>query len=188
MPNVQRAKCVIIGDSMVGKTAVTQAFLFNGTKFPKNYIMTCGVDLNQKTVNIPDTDDIVELYLYDSSGKDVYTEFIQKIFKEPYMVCIVYDVTMETSLANCDRWFRLVKQMATSDGLPGIVLANKTDLQDRRVVSPKSGQDLAKTLKFQYFECSAKEMQGVEEPFFYLANEWHKLNGEKKRTADSSLE
>ena len=88
----------------------------------------------------------------------------------------------------------------------GVLIANKTDLDDRRRrVSPKVGHELATQLGLVYFECSAKDFQGmffsllmndiqkiyswkintnvihrnhlflgVENPFYYLANEWHK--------------
>ena len=58
--------------------------------------------------------------------------------------------------------------------VPGVLVATKADLRDRRTVSPKSGSDMASQLGMQYFECSSKDHEGVEEPFFYLANEWHK--------------
>ncbi len=35
---------------------------------------TSGVDLAVKVVNIPDTDTAVELYLYDTSGADLYSQ------------------------------------------------------------------------------------------------------------------
>lgn len=57
----------------------------------------------------------------------------------------------------------------------GILVANKTDLEDRRIVSPKVGAELAAQLGLMYFECSAKDFKDVENPFYFLANEWHKI-------------
>ena len=51
--------------------------------------------------------------------------------------------------------------------------------EDRRVVSPKVGSELAQQLGLMYFECSAKTFQGVDNPFYYLANEWHTIHQEK---------
>ena len=36
-----------------------------------------------------------------------------------------------------------------------MLLANKTDLDQRRVVSPKEGKELAMSKGLEYFECSA---------------------------------
>ena len=63
--------------------------------------------------------------------------------------------------------------------LTGVLVANKTDLVERRVVPPKMGSELAQQLGLMYFECSCKDYSGVEEPFFYLANEFHKTYSEK---------
>ena len=57
----------------------------------------------------------------------------------------------------------------------GVVIANKTDLDEtRRRISPKMGHEAATKLGMTYFECSAKEHKGIDEPFYFLANEWHK--------------
>ena len=37
----------------------------------------------------------------------------------------------------------------------GVLIANKVDLDTRRVISPKKGQELANNNKLEYFECSA---------------------------------
>jgi GTPase SAR1 family protein len=39
MSNILRTKCVIVGNSTVGKTALTKMFLSDGREFPKNYNM-----------------------------------------------------------------------------------------------------------------------------------------------------
>ena len=70
----------------------------------------------------------------------------------------------------------LPRKLGSTKSNSQVLLANKADLTERRVVPPKIGLDMATQLQLQYFECSAKDHTGVEEPFFYLANEWHKLH------------
>ncbi|ERE84435.1 putative intraflagellar transport protein 27 like protein [Cricetulus griseus] len=53
------AKCILAGDSAVGKTALVQMFRSDGTHFQKNYTLTTGVDLVVKTVPVLDTNDSV---------------------------------------------------------------------------------------------------------------------------------
>ncbi|XP_075725736.1 uncharacterized protein LOC119179688 isoform X1 [Rhipicephalus microplus] len=79
MANLLRVKCAVIGDAAIGKTALIQVFLHDRSYFPKNYSMTTGVTLSVGKVNIPDTKDAVELYLYDCSGKEVYLDFVQEL-------------------------------------------------------------------------------------------------------------
>ena len=58
-------KCALLGDAAVGKTAIAQALVSDGTQFPKNYSMTTSLKLNQKTMEIPNSDDEVCLILFD---------------------------------------------------------------------------------------------------------------------------
>ena len=38
---ILRCKLVVVGDSCVGKTAITQVFQSDGATYPKNYMMVC---------------------------------------------------------------------------------------------------------------------------------------------------
>ncbi|PSN37926.1 Intraflagellar transport protein 27 [Blattella germanica] len=187
MSNILRTKCAIVGDSTVGKSALTHMFLSDGREFPKNYNMTFGVDLSVKTIAIPDSNDIVEMFIYDSSGRDLYIDCLTKYWHVPNILMAVFDVTSEISLESVCRWVALVRsampQKAASN-TPGVLFGNKTDMAERRVVSPKAGAAMAEKLGLTYFEGSAKENQGIEEPFFLLAHEWHKLYMEKKTSFD----
>jgi len=84
----------------------------------------------------------------------------------------------EDTLPSAKEWVEKLRK-SNSTNIPGVLLAAKADLGDRRVVSPKAGSEMAAALGLQYFESSAKDQTGVEEPFFYLANEWHKVHGEQ---------
>ena len=53
------------------------------------------------------------------------------------------------------------------DKVIGVLIANKTDLDDRRRrVSPKLGHELATQLGLVYFEGSAKDFQGTIKQYF----------------------
>ncbi|CAM1324734.1 IFT27 (predicted) [Pycnogonum litorale] len=179
MSAILRCRCYLLGDSGVGKTAISQVFLNDGVSFPKNYNMTCGVDVIVKSVKIPETSDRVEMYLVDCSGKKLYRSMIQQMLKTSCMTIMVYDVTDEDSFNNLKNWFNLFKSAKSDDSSStGVVIGNKIDLTQRRAVTPKAGQELAKSYGFQYFECSAANVNGFESPFFYLANEWHRQHHE----------
>ncbi|KAL8579387.1 hypothetical protein ACOMHN_026752 [Nucella lapillus] len=175
MPTVLRAKCIIAGDAGVGKSSICQVFHSDSAHFPKNYLMTTGVEVLVKPVNIPDSRDQVEMYLYDSAGKETFSENVVNHWDQPSVVMVVFDVTEETSLSSCVKWLERVRGMKPNVTIPGVLIANKTDLDQRRVISPKEGKEVAMKNGLEYFECSAKEMQNVDLPFFKLAHEFHKL-------------
>ncbi|XP_068220436.1 intraflagellar transport protein 27 homolog [Palaemon carinicauda] len=134
---------------------------------------TLGVDIATKLINVPDTNYSVELFLFDCSGKEFYRNLVMKMSSQPSLVLLVYDVTSEQSFKCITDLYNWIKGQH-SEQLNGVLFANKCDLTSRRIVSPKSGRDIAHSLGLQYFEGSAKDQVGIEEPFFFLVNEWFK--------------
>ncbi|XP_031696594.1 intraflagellar transport protein 27 homolog [Anarrhichthys ocellatus] len=76
-----RARCLLVGDASVGKSALSHMFHSDGTLFPKNYSMTAGVELLMKCVQIPETSDSVELYIIDSAGKQTLVDACEKMVR-----------------------------------------------------------------------------------------------------------
>lgn len=74
-----RAKCLILGDQAVGKTALAQSFYSDGTTYPNEYTMTTGVEYLVKPLTLRDTQDIVEFHLLESGGAHEFREFAQKM-------------------------------------------------------------------------------------------------------------
>lgn len=65
-------------------------------------------------------------------------------------------------------WFSNVEQHAT-EGVNKILIGNKCDWEDKRVVSTERGQQLADELGIPFLEVSAKSNINVEKAFYSLA-------------------
>lgn len=65
-------------------------------------------------------------------------------------------------------WFQNVEQHAT-EGVHKILIGNKCDWAEKRVVSEEQGKALAQELGIPFIETSAKSNTNVEEAFFSLA-------------------
>merc|ERR1712012_1500441 len=118
-------------------------------------------------------------FLIDCSGKTINNDILKKVCEGGSLILSVFDVTREESLVTAKTWIETLRDWSQVKNLPGVVIGNKTDLTERRVVPAKMGLDTATALKMQYFECSAKDNAGVEDAFFYPANEFHKLHAEQ---------
>ena len=58
--------------------------------------MTTAAEVSVKSINIPDTNDVVELYLVDCSGREMYMEGLAShVWSQIDMLVVVYDVTRE---------------------------------------------------------------------------------------------
>ncbi|XP_037016418.2 intraflagellar transport protein 27 homolog isoform X2 [Artibeus jamaicensis] len=112
------AKCILAGDPAVGKTALAQIFRSDGAHFQKNYTLTTGVDLVVKTVPVPDSGDSVELFIFDSAGKELFSEMLDKLWESPNVLCLVYDVTNEQSFSSCSKWLEKAQLQVPGAFLP----------------------------------------------------------------------
>ncbi|XP_033112290.1 intraflagellar transport protein 27 homolog [Anneissia japonica] len=171
---VLRAKCIIVGNATVGKSALTQVFHSDGSHFPKSYAMTIGVELCVKTVHIPETNDAVELFLYDSAGKETFSDYVHQFWDQPSVTMVVFDVTNPDSFKSCNKWIERVRAAAGQD-IPAVLVGNKIDLEGRRNLGSNTAEEYANQKGIRYFECSAKEQENVDAPFYYLANEFYRL-------------
>ncbi|KAK5873355.1 hypothetical protein PBY51_018403 [Eleginops maclovinus] len=177
-----RAKCLLVGDAAVGKSALSHMFHSDGTLFQKNYSMTTGVDLLMKCVHIPDSGDSVELYIMDSAGKQTLVESCEKMWGEVSLLCLVFDLTSEQSFANCSHWMERVRAHCRSLHLPGVLVGNKSDLSTRREVQASVAQEWAESQGLEYHETSAKEKENCDAPLLALARAYHSLYQERRET------
>nr|XP_020747596.1 intraflagellar transport protein 27 homolog isoform X2 [Odocoileus virginianus texanus] len=160
------AKCILAGDPTVGKTALVQLFRSDGAHFQKNYTLTTGVDLVVKTVPVPDTGDSVELFIFDSAGKELFSEMLDKLWESPNVLCLVYDVTNEQSFTNCSKWLEKARSQIPGATLPGVLVGNKTDLAGRRVVDVAQAQAWALGQGLECFETSVPALPDLFWPLW----------------------
>lgn len=78
---------------------------------------------------------------------------------------LVYDVTSRDSLSEIDTLANQLRHVKDSDTVPSVLVANKTDLVDERVITEAEGRAKAKLLGASYVEASALAGVGVQEAF-----------------------
>ncbi|XP_072348529.1 intraflagellar transport protein 27 homolog [Scyliorhinus torazame] len=174
-----RAKCVLAGDSTVGKSALVHGFRSESAHFLKNYTLTTGVEVFVNPVPIPDTSDSVELFIFDSSGKEIFYDMVESQWELTATICLVYDITNEATFNSCTKWLERARTQAPSGQLAGVLVGNKTDLACRRAVEYTQAQEWAANQGLEYFETSVKEMENCDAPFQSLARAFHRMYEEK---------
>jgi len=83
-------------------------------------------------------------------------------------ILLVYDVTDEQSFLNIRNWIKNIEEHA-SENVNRILLGNKCDLLEKKVIAPERGRKLAEEFNIDFVETSAKNNIGVEEAFFKIA-------------------
>ena len=171
--SVIRRKLLIVGDGDCGKTCLLT--VFTKRRFPTTYIprtfegYVADIQIDGKTV---------ELALWDTIGThEDYDRLSHLSYPDTNVVLVCFSVDNPDSLENVEKkWFPEIKKSCPV--APIIFVACKTDLRTdeetlRRLaeikqepVSVNEGMFMATRIKAKnYFECSAKAMEGVTEIF-----------------------
>ncbi|XP_052829479.1 ras-related protein Rab-35 isoform X1 [Octopus bimaculoides] len=150
-------KLLIIGDSSVGKSCLLLRFAEN--TFSPSYITTIGVDFKIRTVEC--NGEKVKLQIWDTAGQERFRTITSTYYRGTHGVIIVYDVTSGESFANVKRWLHEIDQ--NCDLVSRILVGNKCDDEEKRVVLTEDAQRFANQMGILLFEASAKEDINVEE-------------------------
>lgn len=167
-------KLLIIGDSGVGKSSLLVRFADN--TFSGNYITTIGVDFKIRTVDIEG--ERVKLQIWDTAGQERFRTITSTYYRGTHGVIVVYDVTNGDSFANVKRWLHEIEQ--NCDVVNRILVGNKNDAPDKKVVLTEDAQRFADQMGIQLFETSAKENINVEEMFLAVTRQVLRTKKERK--------
>uniref|UniRef100_R4FN30 Ras-related protein Rab-35 n=3 Tax=Rhodnius TaxID=13248 RepID=R4FN30_RHOPR len=167
-------KLLIIGDSGVGKSSLLLRFADN--TFTGNYITTIGVDFKIRTMDIDG--EKVKLQIWDTAGQERFRTITSTYYRGTHGVIVVYDVTSGDSFANVKRWLHEIEQ--NCEVVNRILVGNKNDTPDRKVVLTEDAQRFADQMAIQLFETSAKENINVEEMFLAITRQVLRTKKERK--------
>ena len=163
-----RYKIVMLGDGAVGKTAMTTRYTQNF--FDSDYKRTIGSDFAIKRLSLENEDDTetqVTLQVWDLAGQPRFESVRQGFYRGARGGLLLYDVTRRRTFLNVDNWKEEAFKNLNGD-IPLILVANKVDLKDSRVVTTEEGEKYAKKHKMMYVESSALTGENVEEAYSNL--------------------
>ena len=131
-------KLLIVGDSSVGKTN----FIFRliEDKFNPNYMTTTGIDL--KTINIEIDNKKIRVQLWDTAGQEKYKAITKNLFLKVQGTLVVFDITNDDSFVSSKSWVSSLKDECGRQ-MQIILIGNKSDLEDKRVVSREEASKYA---------------------------------------------
>lgn len=152
-------KLLIIGDSGVGKSSLLLRFADN--MFSGNYITTIGVDFKIRKINVDG--EMVKLQIWDTAGQERFRTITSTYYRGTHGVIVVYDVTSADTFVNVKRWLHEIDQ--NCDTVLRILVGNKDDDPERKVVEREDAMKFAEQMGIQVFETSAKDNKNVEEVF-----------------------
>ncbi|KAG1844904.1 ras family-domain-containing protein, partial [Suillus tomentosus] len=159
-------KLLLIGDSGVGKSCLLLHFCDN--EWTPSFSTTVGIDFKVRTIELDGKR--IKVQIWDTAGQERFRTITTMCYRSATGILLVYDVTDERSYNSIRTWYAKIKQHASED-VNVILIGNKSDRTDKRVVPDIQGRALADELGMKFVETSAKAKEGVEEAFFTLARD-----------------
>jgi small GTP-binding protein len=159
-------KVLIIGDSSVGKTCFL--LRYSDDTFVDNHISTIGLDYKLKMLDIDNK--LIKMQIWDTAGQDRFRAITKNYYKGSHGIILMFDLTSQDSFNNIKNWLTQIKDN-TNEKIKIILVGNKCDAINRRVIDKEKAEKLAKDFDLKYIEASAKDNLNVNETFIFLSKE-----------------
>ncbi|KAI8053166.1 GTP-binding protein ypt1 [Gilbertella persicaria] len=159
-------KLLLIGDSGVGKSCLLLRFADD--TYTESYISTIGVDFKIRTIELEGK--TVKLQIWDTAGQERFRTITSSYYRGAHGIIVVYDVTDEDSFNNVKQWLQEIDRYA-AEGVNKLLVGNKSDLVDKKVVNTEQATEFAESLKIPLLETSAKDATNVEQAFLTMAKQ-----------------
>ncbi|KAK8803810.1 hypothetical protein WA158_001504 [Blastocystis sp. Blastoise] len=162
----EQFKVLMLGDSGSGKTCIVRCYC-DGT-FAKSYVATIGVDFKIKYISIDNK--IIKTQIWDTAGTERFRSVVSSYFRGAQGVVLVYDVTKKSSFDKIGSFMGDIRKNASSD-IRVVLVGNKIDLMQHRMVTYDEGKELADQFGIPFFETSAATGQNIDDTFEAMVQE-----------------
>ena len=169
-------KVLLLGDSSSGKLEFLNRIISGF--FQDDIKLTTGVDFYYKTTNFNGKK--IKLQLWIFGGEERFRFLLTNYFKGANGAIIMYDITNLKSLESLPEWTQILREHAGD--IPILLVGNKLDLENSRVVPKEEGVLTAKKYNLSgCVEVSSKTGKNVEKVFdalisLMLGNEGYQID------------
>ena len=171
-------KFVIVGDHAVGKTSLIRQFVER--KFSHDYRATIGLNILAHNFDFQGNE--IGVQLWDIGAQKFFFRFRKIYYAGAEAAFIVFDLTRRESFENVKNWYKELDKLIEEKDIPIVIIGNKSDLTEQRLISTEEGEELAKTFSDKgssYIETSALTGNNVKDAFELIA--YHYIVKSKKK-------
>ncbi|KAJ1981573.1 ras GTPase [Dimargaris xerosporica] len=107
---------------------------------------------------------------WDTAGQERFRTITSSYYRGAHGIIVVYDVTDNDTFSNVKQWLQEIDRYA-SEGVSKLLVGNKSDLEDKKVVEYTVAKEFADELGVPFLETSAKDSTNVEQAFLTMAKQ-----------------
>jgi len=159
MPTIEY-KLVVLGAGGVGKSALTVQFV-QGI-FVEKYDPTIE-DSYRKQVEVDNDQYMLEIL--DTAGTEQFTAMRDLYMKNGQGFVLVYSIIAQSTFNDLTDMREQILRVKDTDKVPLILVGNKCDLTDQRIISTEQGKELSARWNCEFIEASAKAKTNVDQIF-----------------------
>ena len=177
MSKVLNYKLVLLGDSAVGKSCISNRFV--NDDFYDFQEPTIGAAFSTKEFVYDGKK--IKYEIWDTAGQERYRSLAPMYYRGASIAIIVYDITCKDSFEGAKLWLNEITDKGNKDCLI-ILVGNKCDLESSRKVSKKEVEELLNPSLFHTL-VSAKTGENIK----YLFEEISTRLPEKKKIQEKKV-
>eukprot|EP00055_Hartaetosiga_balthica_P004948 m.13810 g.13810 ORF g.13810 m.13810 type:complete len:218 (-) comp4200_c0_seq2:1059-1712(-) len=171
-------KIVVLGSGGVGKSALTVQFV-QGI-FVEKYDPTIE-DSYRKQVEVDGGPCMLEIL--DTAGTEQFTAMRDLYMKNGQGFVLVYSITAQSTFNDLQDLREQILRVKDADDVPMVLVGNKCDLEEERMVGKDQGVSLSKMFNgCKFLEASAKEKINVNEIFYDLVRQINRKAPERGKS------
>ena len=123
------------------------------------------------------------LDMLDTTGQEEFTVLRDQWISDCEGFLLVYSITSRRSFEQVKLFHDYIYQVKEGQGevsefLPIVIIGNKSDLIEDRMIQMTEGMKMSKEFQCEFLECSAKTRENVEEAFCQLVRSIREYRGE----------
>lgn len=100
------------------------------------------------------------MQIWDTAGQERFRTITSTYYRGTHGVIIVYDITNADSFRSVKKWTEEIER--NCDQIPTLLVGNKLDREESRVVQRNDGQSYAAAKGIDFFETSAMNGENVD--------------------------
>jgi small GTP-binding protein len=171
-------KFIIIGASGVGKTAVLKRLVED--TFTTDSQSTIGVEFDSTIIDIDGQQ--VKLQIWDTAGQERFRSIAKAYFRNAVGVLLLFDICERKTFDEISTWLNDVHALCDPTAVV-ILIGNKADLQNSRVVTLAEAEQFAEHHQLTYLETSALTGTNIREAFVKVATQIYRSRPGPKPTS-----